>query len=190
MTDFSGNWRRITGTALLSGALAIGLWGLLSPQVAADREQGERRGHGKRAAVPALYTQECGSCHLAYPAYLLPATAWRSIMDNLDRHFGDNAELTPEQQQPLRDYLEQQAADNGDYQHRRYSPATGTGDAVLRITRQPFFLREHREIPATLVTNSSDIGSFSQCERCHRQAEQGNFDEEQIHIPGYGRWDD
>jgi len=40
-----------------------------------------------------LYQQECGSCHFAYQPGLLPARSWSTIMQGLDQHFGENAEL-------------------------------------------------------------------------------------------------
>ena len=36
----------------------------------------------------ALYTQECGSCHMAYPAGLLKAASWQQIMRGLKTHYG------------------------------------------------------------------------------------------------------
>jgi len=34
------------------------------------------------------------------------------------------------------------------------------------------------------------VGSFARCEACHRGAEQGDFDEHGVRIPGHGNWDD
>jgi hypothetical protein len=41
-----------------------------------------------------------------------------------------------------------------------------------------------------MVTGNPEVVSFSRCETCHRGAEQGDFDEHGVRIPGYGRWDD
>ena len=43
--------------------------------------------------VPPAYTQECASCHTAYPPGLLPAPSWRRLLNNLPRHFGTDASL-------------------------------------------------------------------------------------------------
>ena len=48
-------------------------------------------GRSMPRAVPPAYTQECGSCHLAYPPGLLPALSWQRLMGGLDRHFGTDA---------------------------------------------------------------------------------------------------
>ena len=49
---------------------------------------------------------------------------------------------------------------------------------------------EHNEIPARFVTANPKVNSFSQCDACHIDAEQGSFNEHDVRIPGYGRWDD
>ena len=40
--------------------------------------------------------EECGSCHLAFPASMLPASAWTRMMADLKNHFGDDASIDPE----------------------------------------------------------------------------------------------
>jgi mono/diheme cytochrome c family protein len=128
----------------------------------------------------ARYQTECGACHMAYPAKLLPAGTWTRIMGGLDQHFGDNAELSP----ALRDELTRYLTDNA----RR--SRTATDATPLRITDQRWFLREHREIPKRMVTSNDKVRSFSNCAACHGQAAQGRFSEHGVRIPGYGGWED
>jgi hypothetical protein len=45
----------------------------------------------------ANYDEECGSCHMAYSPGLLPKKSWMKVMGNLEEHYGDNAELLPQQ---------------------------------------------------------------------------------------------
>ena len=203
-------WRWAIGAIFLSSALAVGLWGLASSEVRAEREQdsdkyehnakhsGDRyrdkeddqllsSSQSSSSPTHKLYTEECGSCHLAYPAGLLGTNSWQAIMSNLDDHFGENAELADLELSQIQDYLSLHAADNSSYQNSRYVDKTGS--LVLRITEQPFFIRKHDEVPDRLVSGNEQVGSFSQCDRCHRNAVKGNFDEDEISIPGYGRWD-
>ena len=72
----------------------------------------------------------------------------------------------------------------------RLGATTGTGVRLPRITEIADFRDEHEEIPARLVTGNPDVLSFSQCNACHRRAEEGNFSEQQIDIPGHGPWQD
>ena len=47
----------------------------------------------KGPTPPAVYTQECGSCHLAFPPSLLPKASWQRVMSGLDKHYGSDASL-------------------------------------------------------------------------------------------------
>lgn len=137
------------------------------------------------------YRKECGSCHLAYPAGLLPARSWQKLMGGLNDHFGDNAELTPELTRELTDYLLANSADASGYRRSEQINRSIKADEIpLRITDTAFFRREHHELPARLVKDNAQVKSFSNCNACHQRAEQGSFSEREIRIPGYGRWDD
>jgi len=163
------------------------------------------RAHG--ATPPeALYRQECGECHLAYAPRLLPATTWRQIMTGLDRHFGVDASLDGPTATAISDWLEQASSrglsahgdgdddDDDDERPRDRAPAARREpapeartaaaplDASLRITTTPWFIGEHREVPAGTWTRPS-IGSASNCAACHADADQGRFSESALQIP-------
>ena len=145
-------------TALLFAALA-----LLAHEALAD-------GHRFTADNP-RWKAECGSCHLAYPPQLLPASAWRSIMAGLERHFGADASLEPAAAAEIGAFLEKNAGSG-----RRADGRT------LRITEAAWFRREHDEVPAAAWRRPS-IRSAANCAACHRGAEQGDFRERNIRIP-------
>ena len=137
------------------------------------------------------YREECGSCHMAYPAGLLPAHSWQQLMGGLDDHFGDNAELSPETHKELTDYLLANSADSSDARRsQKIMRSLKAGEAPLRITDTAYFHREHHELPDKMVKDNAKVKSFSNCNACHQRAEQGSFSEREIRIPGYGRWDD
>ena len=136
------------------------------------------------------YREECGACHFAYPPGLLPAASWEKLMQGLNEHFGDNAEIDPELNKTLSDYLMANAADRSNYR-RSVKLARSAGNGVpLRITEIGYFRKEHREIPARMVKTNAKVGSLSNCTACHRRAEAGSFREREIDIPGFGGWDD
>ena len=135
-----------------------------------------------------VYKSECGSCHMAYPPGLLPARSWQALMNGLEDHFGDNAELDAKTQGLISDYLVDNSADGSDYRRsRRFATAAGT---PLRISETAYFIHEHDEVPPRLVKGNKEVLSFSNCNACHRKAEQGSFRERDIVIPGFGPWDD
>lgn len=180
----------------LSITAILSLIGLLTIPLVYSSDDGEwaeyrRHSTGVKAVTHPLYIEECGSCHMAYPAGLLTEASWQALMTGLDDHFGDNAELDANAQQQITDYLMANSADKSDYRRsRKFSSTLKSGEAPLRISDTPYFKHEHDEIPARLVKNNPDVGSFSQCNACHQAAERGFFDEDNIRIPGFGRWDD
>ena len=129
-------------------------------------------------AVPQLkaYQQECAACHLAYPPGLLPAASWQRLMGNLPKHFGTDASLDAATLQTLSSFL---AANAGTFKKVARDPAPPPED---RISRAPWFVREHDEVPAATWQRKA-IGSAANCAACHTQAAQGSFREREIQIP-------
>lgn len=144
---------------------------------------------GVTPATAKQYTDECGACHFAYPPGLLPARSWEKLLSKLDDHFGENAELGADVRQALHAYLTSHAADKvRNRLSRRIARSIGHA-TPLRITETLFFKREHREVPERLVKGNPKVQSFSRCPVCHSRAAHGSFRENEINIPGYGRWD-
>ena len=142
-------------------------------------------------APDAVYKKECGSCHMAYPADLLPARSWQKIMATLDKHFGDNAEFSANEHQPVLAYLNANSMENSKSRRAKKMlnsiPATSI---PLRIIEVPYIVHEHEKLPAKVLENNPKLSSLSQCDKCHQKAQKGSFDEDDIVIPGMGRWDD
>jgi hypothetical protein len=121
---------------------------------------------------PPAYVQECGSCHIAYPASMLPASSWQRLMANLKNHYGADASLDASTAQQLGAWLAAHAASG-----RRATPPPED-----RITRSAWFVREHDEV-APSTWQRPAVKNAANCSACHAGAEQGNFDERQIRIP-------
>ena len=121
----------------------------------------------------ATWREECGSCHLAFPPQLLPASSWGAVMDGLDRHFGVDASLAPAPLAQVRGYLVTHAA--------RGEVGAAPGSAP-RITTSSWFRHEHDEVAAD-VWRRPAVRSASNCGACHAGAAQGNFDEDGVRIP-------
>ncbi len=121
-----------------------------------------------------VYRDECGACHVAYPPQLLPAASWRELMRTLDRHFGADAGLEPQQAAAILDGLVAQA--------RRRPEAAPRGGPVLRITQTAWFRHEHDEVPARLWKGPAVKGA-AHCAACHRRAEAGDYGERTLRLP-------
>lgn len=154
-------------------------------------EEYKQRSTDVAAIANPVYQEECGGCHMVYPPGLLPARSWTKLMAGLDDHFGDNAELDAATLQSINEFLLNNSADRSDYRRSlKFSNSIKSDDAPVRITQTPYFKHKHDEIPDGMVSANPQLKSFSQCSACHTNAEQGSFDEHDIRIPGYGRWDD
>jgi len=119
----------------------------------------------------AAWREECGSCHIPFPARLLPGSGWNAVLDGLDRHYGVDASLPPATVREIRGYLAAGA-----------EPGTARPVAAPRITTSPWFRREHDEV-APAVWKRAAVGSAANCGACHAGAAAGNFDEDSVRIP-------
>ena len=130
--------------------------------------------HDGRSVVPLpQYAQECGSCHVPYSPWLLPAASWREVMAGLSRHFGTDASLDEATAKAIGAWLEANAGTG-----KRAAAAAPQN----RITRSAWFVHEHGEIaPATW--RRASIRSPSNCAACHAAAERGDFHEHGARIP-------
>lgn len=131
-------------------------------------------GEHARMPLPAVYQEECGSCHVAYPPRLLAAADWQTIMGGLARHFGSDASLEPARAREIAAYLGAGAG-------RR--EAAG-GEA--RITTGDWFRRKHRDGHDGLtaaVWKSPAVRSPANCGACHQQAAAGDYGERSLRLP-------
>ena len=129
-----------------------------------------------------IYKNECSACHIAYPTQFLSTRSWDVLIKNLADHFGDNAELAPQDTAALKSFL-----DNNNYDQsrikRRYGNRFDTQGAPLRISETRFFRAIHHEISDRYVTQNPKVKSYANCAACHRGAERGNFDEDEVRVP-------
>lgn len=139
-----------------------------------NRNEGGNGGGGMYSAAPPAYQKECASCHMAYPAGLLPAGSWQHMMANLSQHFGNDASLDAASTTAITQYL---TSNSGTYKRVNEMPPQD------RITQSYWFSRKHDKHvnPSTWARKS--IGSRSNCVACHQGAEQGNFNEHSVNIP-------
>jgi hypothetical protein len=163
------------------------------------------------------YRTECGGCHLAFPPGLLPADAWARLFGSLQNHFGDDASQSPAVTQELLGYVSANAGKgssaSGSHAFVTIAPTTErllpiadtpapqrparpvptparAADSPPRITDTTYFRNRHAEIPVSMVKRNPKVGSFANCQACHREADKGEFNEKEVNIPNAGRWSD
>jgi len=140
-----------------------------------ERENGSEGRYSTAGTAPAQVKQECGSCHTSYPAGLLPAGSWQHLMANLGQHFGSDASLDASTTAAITQYLTSTA---GTYKRVSEMPPQD------RITESYWFSRKHNKHVSAEIWTRPSIGSRSNCAACHAGAEQGNFNEHSVRIPG------
>jgi len=131
--------------------------------------------------APAAYAKECGACHMAYPAALLPADSWRAMMGDLSNHFGEDAWLPPETVATLTGWLTANAAETWDSKAGHAFRRAGA-EAPLRVTGTPFWRRRHDDLPEALF-RSAAVRSPANCKACHADAPSGAFRRAAIDVP-------
>jgi hypothetical protein len=131
----------------------------------------------KRYTLSPAYIEECGSCHTAFPAQLLPASGWVTVMAGLANHFDTDASLTPAKAAEIGHWLAANAAGRDKF------------DAIglpLRLTKTRWFLREHRDGHDGLsasVWKSAAVKTPANCVACHRNADTGDYSERDLRVP-------
>ena len=136
-----------------------------------------------------IYEKECGSCHFAYPAGLLPSSSWNKMMSNLDNHFGDDATVDEETFQTLVDYLNKNSAEKSmNYKRSRKIVENLNGSIPDSISKMPYMKRKHEDIKEHLITQKEVKGMFN-CTACHQNAKKGIFSDDDVNIPNYGKWE-
>jgi hypothetical protein len=119
------------------------------------------------------WANECGGCHVAYPAKYLPAVTWTKIMSGLDKHFGSDASLDAQTAKEIGGYLTANAG----------SGKRGENPASLRISDTRWFQREHSEEMDPAIFKSPQVKSVANCGACHTAAAKGDYSERGIRIP-------
>lgn len=127
---------------------------------------------GQRLKLDAKMEQECSACHLAYRPNFLPTSSWKQVMGSLDKHFGTDASLSTADHKHITDWIV------------AHSQELGIPPPDNRITKSFWFTRKHgtNHIKADVWSRNS-VKSPANCQACHVNAAQGDFNEHNIRIP-------
>lgn len=129
-----------------------------------------------------IYKTNCGSCHFAYQPGLLPAKSWLAIMDSPGGHPGGSLSLDKKTKAEIRKYLTQNSAENTRSKRSRKILASIGSGVPTRISEVPYIREKHHEINQEVFLKKS-IGSRGNCIACHKTAESGDYDDDNVTIP-------
>jgi cytochrome b len=130
----------------------------------------------------AAWQKECGACHMALPPSLLPKASWEKVMADLGNHFGDDATLDDATRSDITAFLTQHSAEVSHSEAAHKILATLAGKTPLRITETPYWVHKHSEI-ADAVYHRASVKNKINCVACHKWADRGSFEDEDIHNP-------
>lgn len=170
---------------VLAVTLAFGFFATAAVNADDDdhRERRSRTGSVPVKMIPEspLYKQECSSCHFLYQPWLLPARSWKALIDESDKHFGENLALEDEVKKQLLAYLTSHSSEKIDSRWAQRITSSSQGMTPQRIMDVPWIKKEHREVANAFKRPS--IGSASNCGACHVKGAEGNFDEDFVKVP-------
>jgi hypothetical protein len=128
------------------------------------------------------YKEACGACHFVYQPELLPSGSWVKILANLEDHFGQTVELDDDSKRIISDYLKSNGAENSSAKRAVKIVRSIGNQYPVRITDIPYIKEKHGKIPSDVLKRNS-IGSLSNCPACHKTAESGIYDDDNVFIP-------
>lgn len=126
-------------------------------------------GAAQGASDPPAALEQCGECHMIFPAPMLPQRSWTAILSSMDNHFGEVASIPARDLDDIRNYLISHAADSPDAtpRDRHYMSAILPESAPLRITRTPWWNQMHADFDFEGVKHT-DVKSAANCLACHK----------------------
>ncbi|WP_457747764.1 cytochrome b/b6 domain-containing protein [Sulfurimonas sp.] len=129
-----------------------------------------------------LFAQECSSCHILYPPFLLPESSWNTMMDDLENHFGDDASLDKADVLSIRNYLLSHSANNSTKEAAFYILQSLENNSTIAITKTPYWIKRHKNIDKNIF-HTKKVLKKSNCKACHKNFEQGLLNDSDIEIP-------
>ena len=130
-----------------------------------------------------IYLNECASCHIAYPPYLLPKIYWKKMMGSLDNHFGEDASLDEKSKLDILDYLIKNSSENStNIYGYKIAKSMDTNKTDIAISETKFWKAKHKHLDSR-VFKSNEVKSKANCVACHKQIDNGLLEKDLITIP-------
>lgn len=132
------------------------------------------------------FYNECGSCHITYPPYLLPKKSWALMMDDLENHFGDDASIDKMTNISIRSFLEKNSSENSTHEAAfKILKTLKENHSTIAITKTPYWEKRHKDIDEKIFL-SKEVKSKANCSACHQDIEYGLLENNLIKLPKKG----
>jgi hypothetical protein len=103
-------------------------------------------------------------------------------MDEPGAHPGGTLSLDEKRKAEVKYYLIQNSAENSHSKLSKKIMDSIGSDAPVRISEIPYIKHKHREIKQEVFARKA-IGSRANCIACHKSAETGLYDDDDVVIP-------
>lgn len=138
---------------------------------------------GPTLAENQTWRQECGDCHYAYPAQLLPARSWNQMLKEQHQHFDEDLDLDDETIDEIKTFLNANAADEQQNEAARHIIRSLKADETPQwISRLDFWKLQHESIRDS-VWKLEKVKSKGNCPACHFDSKIGNFMDSAMRLP-------
>lgn len=135
------------------------------------------------AMIHPEFENECGSCHITYPPYLLPKRSWVAMMQDLENHFGDDASIDNKTNLSILAFLKANSAENATHEAAfKILKSLKGNDSTIAITKTPYWKGRHKHIENEIFL-SQDVKSRANCSACHQNIEYGLIENTLIKVP-------
>jgi hypothetical protein len=128
------------------------------------------------------YKENCGACHFAYQPGLLPSGSWAKILSNLKDHFGEAVDIDAQSKDIIAKYVLENSAETSGAKRPVKIMKSLKGQTPSRITEIPYIRHKHEDLSPEVFARKS-VGSMSNCSACHKTADQGIYEDDNVVIP-------
>ncbi|MDD3602523.1 MAG: cytochrome b/b6 domain-containing protein [Sulfurovum sp.] len=129
------------------------------------------------------FANECGSCHITYPPYLLPKQSWAMMMQDLENHFGDDASIDTKTNLSISAFLKENSAENSTHEAAfKILKSLKENNSTIAITKTPYWKSRHKHINNQIFV-SQEVKSKANCTACHQNIEYGLIENTFIKVP-------
>ncbi len=136
------------------------------------------------ASLNANFDNECGSCHITYPPYLLPKESWVKMMNELDDHFGDDASLDEQTRVAILDFLEKNSAETSTHKaaFKITKSLKNSDETIIAVSSTPYWKAKHKDIDSK-VFDTQAVKNKANCIACHKEIDTGLLEKDLIALP-------
>ncbi len=131
-----------------------------------------------------LLAKECGSCHIVYPAYLLPKRGWDIVMTTPHDHYGADLNTSEADLRTLQAYLVDRSSEHSMREAAvKLLKSVEKKKYVYSIIGTPYWREVHKGIDKKVFHRKS-VRSKYHCESCHTDIKQAMIEDDAIRLPG------